>query len=91
MKTRINLTIDKDILSVIKAFVMRNNTTVSELVETQFRLIAMKQLRKSNLIEKVEKLKIPPIDPSRDLIAEYYEAMGKKHSGKSVSRRKRNT
>jgi hypothetical protein len=90
MKTRLTLTIDKDLLSVVKSLAMSYGTTVPELVEGYLRAFAMKR-GKSKLIEMVEKLNMPPTDPNRDLIAEYYEAMAKKHDIKGVSGRKRNT
>jgi hypothetical protein len=91
MKARLNISIDQDLLTTIKAHAMRNDTSISELVESYFRVLALKQLRRSNLLDMVEKLNIPPIDPKRDLIKEYYEARTRKYGHKSVPRRKRNS
>jgi hypothetical protein len=74
---------------------MLNDINASEPMEENFRLNRLKLKNKikaaNDLFAKIKKLKIPPVDPKRDLIAEYYEAMGKKHGCKGVSRRKRNT
>jgi hypothetical protein len=91
MKARLNISIDHDLLNIIKAHALRNDTSVSELVEGYFRVLALKQRRKSNFLEMVENLNIPPIDPKRDLIKEYYEARTRKNGFKSVPRRKRNS
>lgn len=91
MKARLNISIDQDLLNTIQAQARCNDTSISELVEGYFRVLAFKQRRKSNLLEMVENLNIPPIDPKRDLIKEYYEARTREKSHKSVPRRKRNS
>jgi hypothetical protein len=70
---------------------MNKDAIISELAEEILRLTARRKIRKSNLIEMVDKLKIRPIDPKRDLIKEYYEERAAKYGFKSVSRRKRNS
>jgi hypothetical protein len=93
MKTRINLAIDKDLLSTIKTFAMRNDISLSELVEEYFRLVKLKlkNKAKNDIPGKVEKKKKTPILSNRELREEYYEARAEKYGFKSNPGRKRNT
>jgi hypothetical protein len=78
MKARLNLTIDNDLLAIIKAYAMNKNKSVSELVEDYFRDIARNSRRRKNIVDLVDKLDKPSIDPNLDLKDEYY----KKRAGK---------
>ena len=73
MKARLNLTIDNDLLTTIKAYAMNKDTSVSELVEDYFRQIARNNKRKKSVVEMVRKLKKPSIDLNIDFKEEYFK------------------
>ncbi len=78
MKTRLNLTIDGNLLDNIKAYASSEKTSVSELVENYFKTIA-KPTRRKNIISLVEKLEKPNIDAKADLKELFYEEQSKKY------------
>lgn len=78
MKTRLNLTVEESLLSRIKHYASKKNTSVSELVETFFKSV-LKPTRQENIIDMVEKIKKPHISESADLKEEYYHGQKKKH------------
>lgn len=77
MKARLNLTIDNALLEEVKAYAARKQISVSELVEFFFMSVT-KPGKKKTIIELVENLEKPVIDPSADLKELYY----KEQSGK---------
>lgn len=78
MKTRLNLTVEETLLDRIKKYASKKNTSVSELVESYFRLV-LKPAGRENIIDMVEKLKQPDISDSVDLKNEFYNQQKKKH------------
>jgi hypothetical protein len=77
MKARLNLTIDTALLEEIKAYANRKQTSVSELVEYYFKSVTMRGKRK-NILDLIERMEKPAIDPSADLKELYYtEQSGK--------------
>lgn len=78
MKTRLNLTIDNNILNSAKAYAASKNTSVSELVEEYFKSIRRPTKRKT-ILDLVHELPAPKIDVSGDLKKQYYEAQASKH------------
>jgi Family of unknown function (DUF6364) len=79
MKTRLNLTIDEATLELIKAYAASKETSVSELVESYFKKIAKPPARRKNILQLVEKLKKPVIDPKADLKELFYQEQTKKY------------
>ena len=80
MKTRLNLTIDEDLLKKVKAYADRNNESISNLVEEYFETIVKKRKQKSllDLLEELPKPKeIYPKD--FDFKEEYYKERAKKY------------
>jgi hypothetical protein len=73
MKARLNLTIDQQLLEVIKSYAASKQTSVSELVETYFKTI-VKPNQKYNILDLIESLPKPTIAPDLDLKKAYYEA-----------------
>lgn len=71
VKARLNLTIDTALLEEIKFYASRKQTSVSDLVEQYFKSISRQQKRK-NIIELMENLEKPAIDPTADLKELYY-------------------
>ena len=78
MKTHLNLTIEKDLLSAAKLYAQKNKTSVSELVENHFKTITRPGHRE-NIITLVEKLDKPVIDPNADLKDIFYSEQAKKY------------
>jgi sulfur relay (sulfurtransferase) DsrC/TusE family protein len=78
MKTRLNITIDDHLLSNMKAYATRQQTSISKLVEGYFESITRHPKRK-NIINLVEKLKSPQIDNSADLKKLFYKDQAKKY------------
>lgn len=76
MKTRLNLTIDDALLAEIKKLAVRNDTTVSDLVEQYFKKLLPRK-RHDNILDMVEKLRPSDIAPDADLKELYYREKGK--------------
>lgn len=78
MKARLNLTIDENLLSRIKAYSASNKISVSELVEQYFKSIS-KPVKQQNLIQIVEKLKPAKFNVNVDLKQDFYEEQADKY------------
>jgi len=78
MKARLNITIDDSLLSNIKVYAAKQQTSVSELVERYF-LSVVKPARRKNIITLVEKLDSPLIYPNTDLKELFYQDQAKKY------------
>ncbi len=78
MKTRLNLTVDQALLDFIKAYAASRHTSVSELVESYFKTMAKPAGRK-NILQLVEKLEKPAIDPQLDLKESFYQEQSGKY------------
>ena len=78
MKSRLNLTIDEDLLLTIKSLANKKQTSISELVEEYFKLIA-KPPRRKNIIDLVESLPAPKIDNAADLKELFYQTQSQKY------------
>lgn len=78
MKTRLNLTIDVSLMEGIKAYAIRKNTSVSELVEDFFKSIG-RQTRRKNVLDLVKKLPEPTFKVGDDLKRAYYEIKAEKY------------
>jgi hypothetical protein len=80
MKARLNLTIDEHLLVSVKRFAQKNDTNVSELVEHFFKkILSAGPLKRMTVIDLVEKLEKPDINPGVDLKDLYYQEQSKKH------------
>ena len=78
MKTRLNLTIDDRLLSNMKVYAKKRETSVSDLVENYFKSVTKSKKRK-NIIDLVEKLNTPSIDNKADLKELFYKNQAKKY------------
>ena len=78
MKVRINLTIEEHLLSKVKRYAARKRTSVSGLVEDYFKKVAQPAKRKT-IIDLLELLETPRLDPKKDLKKDFYEDQGKKY------------
>lgn len=79
MKARVNLTIDKALLVEIKKIALRNDTTVSDLVEQYFRKLLPKK-KVENILDIVDKLRPSDLPADADLKELYYREKGKNGS-----------
>ncbi len=78
MKAKLNITIDQDILEQMKQYASNQKTSISEIVESYFRLITAPK-RKESFVEMIDRLPKFDIDPNLDLKKEYYRAKGRKY------------
>jgi hypothetical protein len=78
MKTRINLTIEDSLLTSTKIYAQKQHTSVSELVENYLRVIT-RPAKRANILDLVEKLDAPNIDPKADLKELFYQDQAKKY------------
>lgn len=78
MKSRLNITIDNDLLLMIKSLANKKQTSVSELVEDYFKMI-VKPAKRKNIITLVESLPAPKIDFEADLKDLFYQSQSKKY------------
>ena len=72
MKARLNLTIDEDLLNKVKVYAERKQSSVSQLVEEYFSKI-IKEPKKESIIDLIESLPKPDIEPNVDLKKAFYE------------------
>ena len=72
MKTRLNLTIDDSQIEDIKAYAIRKNISVSNLVQDFFKSISRQTKRKS-VLDLVKELPEPAFKVDDDLKRFYYE------------------
>ena len=78
MKERLNLTIDGALLEAMKAYAAKRHMSVSELVENYFKHVT-KPVHRRNILDLVDELEAPAIDPEADLKELYYKEQGAKH------------
>lgn len=78
MKARLNITIEEDVLTKAKVYAEKKGSSVSQLVEDYLRAVTEKSKKKS-VIDLIESLPKPDIDPDLDLKKAYYEENRKKY------------
>jgi len=78
MKTRVNLTIENDLLRLTKKYAETHHTSVSELVEQYFKQIT-KPKDQPDIFDLIKSLPKPDIAENRDLKKEYYEDRADKY------------
>jgi len=78
MKARLNLTIDNQLLDQMKRYASKQETSVSELVESYFKTLT-KKTKNKNILDLVEKLEKPAIDTNADLKALFYKEQSKRY------------
>ena len=78
MKSRLNLTIDEELLAQVKQYAESHEMSVSEMVETYFKTIT-KVTTGKNIIELVEGLRKSAIPDDIDLKEEYFKMQSKKY------------
>jgi hypothetical protein len=78
MKARLNITIEENILSEVKLYASKQNTSVSELVEDYFTTLT-KMPKKQNIIQLIESMKPATIEKDADLKELFYKEQSRKH------------
>lgn len=78
MKARLNLTIDDKLLENIKSYAVKQQQSVSKLVEGYFKRVTKPSKRK-NILHLVDKLDKPVIAKKSDLKDLYYKENAKKY------------
>ena len=78
MKTRLSLTIEKELIEQVKLYAEKRQTSVSALVEEYFNSIAQ-PTKKKTLFEMLDELPKPNIDPDLDLKKAFYEEQAGKY------------
>lgn len=78
MKTRLNLTIEENLLQKIKSYAARHKKSVSEIVEDYFEKLSSSAKDESivDFMKRFEKSNLPE---DWDLTEKYYEEKGKKY------------
>ena len=72
MKTRLNITVEEDLLNNAKRYAAKNETSLSQLIELYFKNLT-RPARRKNIIQLVDKLPKPKIDLPKNLKKAYYE------------------
>lgn len=78
MKARLNLTIEDSLLENVKSYAVKQQRSVSELVEGYFKTVTKPSKRK-NILHLVEKLDKPVLTEKGDLKDLYYKENAKKY------------
>ena len=78
MKSRLNITVDEEILNNVKRYAARKNISLSELIEQYFKTLTSTPRRKT-IIQMVEELEKPKIESRAGLKEAYYEEQKKKY------------
>ena len=78
MKTRLNLTIEENLLQRMKSYAAKKQISLSELVEGYFEKIVQPGKRKT-VVDMVEEMKVPKIPAKRNLVDEYYNDIENKY------------
>jgi hypothetical protein len=78
MKARLNLTIDDSLLENVKSYAVKQQRSVSDLVEGYFKSVTKPSKRKT-ILHLVEKLDKPVIAGEADLKDLYFKENAKKY------------
>lgn len=78
MKTRLNLTIEENLLHKIKSYAAKHKKSVSEIVEEYFEKLSNSSPGE-NIVDFMQGFKKSDIPEDWDLTEKYYEEKGKKY------------
>jgi hypothetical protein len=79
MKTRLNITIENDLLMKIKRLAKKRKVSVSRLIEEHFKTL-VRPTKRRNILELIDELPPPKVPlPKGDLVKLYYEDRKKKY------------
>ncbi|MFL5742612.1 MAG: DUF6364 family protein [Flavisolibacter sp.] len=72
MKTRLNITIEENLLNSAKRYAAKKQTSLSQLIELYLKSLT-RPGRKKNIIQLMDSLPKPKIDLTKDLKESYYQ------------------
>ena len=78
MKTRVNLTIEKNVLTKAKQYAAEINESLSELVENYLKGLEKKRSSES-LLDYIDQLEVPEIATDMNFTKAYYEEKSEKY------------
>lgn len=78
MKTKLNITIEEQLLYDIKSYAAKKKTSVSKLIETYFKTV-LRPSGQENIIDLVESLEKPDIEETLDIKELYYQSQKGKY------------
>lgn len=78
MKARLNLTIEDSLLENVKGYAVKQQKSISELVENYFKTVT-KPTKRKNILQLIEKLDKPAISETADLKKLYHEENAQKY------------
>ncbi len=78
MKAKLNITIEEGLLSSMKAYAIKQGTSISELVERYFKSLT-KPAKRNSIINMIEQLEPPKIDTNADLKELFYLEQASKY------------
>lgn len=78
MKTKVNLSIEENLLTRAKQYAAKENTSLSELLSKHLQKLTRTRKQKS-VIDVVEDIKVPKIPAKKNLKEEYYREMEEKY------------
>jgi hypothetical protein len=78
MKSRLNITVEDDLMNKAKRYASRHHISLSQLVERYFKSIT-RQVRGKNVIQIVDQLPKAHIEENTNLKEAYFEDQRKKH------------
>lgn len=79
MKTRLNLTVNDDVLTDMKHYAQKKGKSISEIVENYFATLIKSRKKKKNILQLVEELKPAGFDDNADLKDLFYKDQAEKH------------
>ncbi|WP_120180790.1 DUF6364 family protein [Pelobium manganitolerans] len=77
MKTKVNLTIEKSVLTRAKEYAEEVNESLSGIVENYLK--SLPREKKESFMEYVDRLEVPATNPDIDFKKEYYIERAKKY------------
>ncbi len=78
MKTRVNITIEESVLQKVKEYTAKQQTSLSQLIESYLENVVKTKRKKKSILELVDELPKPKLKET-DLKTSYYEAQKNKH------------
>lgn len=68
MKTRLNITVEQNLLEKVKVYAIHKQISVSSLIESYFETIVKTSSKRKNLLDMVDKL-----EPDAEVVAQSYK------------------
>lgn len=78
MKTRLNLTIEENVVAAVKAYASKKRISISELVEDYFKSLSTREARE-NIVDLMKTMPIPQLPEDIDYRKDYYKDRSSKY------------